>query len=201
MLKFNYIKIYAVRGSKMKKSIVFIGILFAIFILGGCSNDTDKVESKDYKKLGKFYIDNKEDIVGKDKFSGDAPNQLKTGESKQDMSEYMGDAYIKGYRTIWEYNAKKDETIDVKYSLNIESGEVGLVYINPNNQMEFLELLEDEKTDEVITKKLKVKKGNNRIKIVAKNMAYFTLSLEIHVGKIKPIASFQVYINKAKEML
>lgn len=171
------------RRDNMKKIILFLGILFVIFIVGSCGNEeTDNVVSNNYKELNKFYTDNKASIVGENNFSGNAPDQLTSGKL-----EYSVKMNIKDFYTIWSYNSEKDDTIDLEYLIDEMSNDASLVYISPNND---IRLLEDEITNRDVSKKLKVKKGNNRIKVVAKDTSELRMSISLSAGEIKVMEPF-----------
>lgn len=136
-----------------------------------------KPENNMKKGLEGLYND-KAKIVG--------PNVIISDFSDQEMSDrdYHGMLKFDGYYTIWEYNCEKNEEIYIQYSLDIESGEPSLIYISPDNEVE---IIGDKNTNGYKGKKLKVKKGNNRIKVVTKGKAEVDLLLRVDTGKINMI--------------
>lgn len=135
----------------MKKGNLIITIIVTM-MLAGCSansmasiyNDNDKIASNS----NSFNLDLNEQFIDGDKFSGSVKK-------------------FEGMDTIWSYEANEDMTIDMDYLLNVKSGKVKLVLINPDNSVtDLIERSSEASIDDYATNSLGLKKGLNRIKMV-----------------------------------
>ncbi len=91
---------------------------------------------------------------------------------------------MEGMDTIWVLDAEKDTTLDVTYTLNVFSGKVKLVLINSKDEIAIIAECDTEMT-EPVQGTLNIKKGNNRIKIVADENTKFDIDISISEGDFK----------------
>ena len=95
---------------------------------------------------------------------------------------------IEGMDTIWTYESDKNMELDMTYLLNVISGKVKLVLIAPDSSV--TNLIEVTKESDVIdyaTNTLQIKKGFNRIKIVADKNTSFEFDISIPNGEFKEL--------------
>lgn len=81
-----------------------------------------------------------------------------------------------GDDTIWIMKADKDNTVDIKYAINISSGKFKLILIDPNDKVTVI--CEGSGNS---SKTLDLPKGKNRIKIVG-SAAKGKVSMELELG-------------------
>lgn len=75
---------------------------------------------------------------------------------------------IEGMDTIWTYESDEDMELEMTYLLNVKSGKLKLVLIYPDNSVtNLIETTNKSDISSYATNKLQIKKGLNRIKIVA----------------------------------
>lgn len=89
---------------------------------------------------------------------------------------------MEGMDTIWSFNASEDTTIDITYSLNVFSGKMKLVLINPKGEVLIVTECDSEMT-EPVQDTLNIESGNNRIKIVADENTKFDMDISISEGE------------------
>ena len=90
--------------------------------------------------------------------------------------------------TIWTYEADKDMELDMKYLLNVTSGKLKLVLITPDSSV--TNLIEATKESDMLDysiNTLKIKKGINRIKIVADKNTSLKFNISIPNGEFKEL--------------
>jgi hypothetical protein len=113
---------------------------------------------------------------------------LDNEEQSIDGQEYIGKLEFEGMDTIWRYNAENDMDIKLSYLLSVNKGKAKLVLINSAGELETLV----ENKDNIIQNDMEtitvpLKKGENRIKIVASNKAQIELKLNANVGEFNKI--------------
>ncbi len=75
---------------------------------------------------------------------------------------------IEGMDTIWTYNAEEDMELEMTYLLNITKGKMKFVLISPDDSItNIVEMTKDSPIKGYAVSNLKIKKGKNRIKVVA----------------------------------
>lgn len=155
-----------------KNKYVMIFIVLSM-VLVGCS--------KNY--MASIYNDN-------EKISSDA-NSFNLDVDKQsiDGQEFKGVIKkIEGMDTIWTYESDKDMELDMTYLLNVVSGKLKLVLISPDSSV--TTLIERSKESEVVdyaTNTLQIKKGLNRIKIVANKNTSIEFNIIIPNGQFNEL--------------
>lgn len=157
----------------MKKYKYVVAFIVLAMVLGGCSknhmtsiySDNEKISSN--TNSFNLYIE-KQNIEGR-KFNGVIKK-------------------IEGMDTIWIYESDKDMELDMTYLLNVISGKVKLVLIEPDSSV--TNIIEATKESDVIdyaTNILRIKKGLNRIKIVADKNTSLEFDISIPNGEFKEL--------------
>ncbi|MDU1315414.1 MAG: hypothetical protein E6940_15435 [Clostridium septicum] len=157
----------------MKKYKYVVAFIVLAMVLGGCSknhmtsiySDNEKISSN--TNSFNLYIE-KQNIEGR-KFNGVIKK-------------------IEGMDTIWTYESDKDMELDMTYLLNVISGKVKLVLIEPDSSV--TNIIEATKESDVIdyaTNILRIKKGLNRIKIVADKNTSLEFDISIPNGEFKEL--------------
>jgi hypothetical protein len=91
-----------------------------------------------------------------------------------------------GMDTIWTIDAADDTEVSIDFELGLQSGEVKLVLISPDGELD--NLIECREENYVIgDKNITLKPGKNRIKIVSKDKAEFDLNLSIDDGDFEKL--------------
>lgn len=154
----------------MKKLVVPMVLCFFIFNFIGCN-------SEDYNEI---YSDDSKIASNNDDYF--AVNLLSNDYSSS--GEFAITGTMTGAETIWRYDADDDMDADVTYSLSIsKGGKVKLVLISPDEEVSIIEEIEDTNVDiESMTKTISLKKGRNRMKVVAYDSAKFALKAKMDVG-------------------
>jgi hypothetical protein len=105
--------------------------------------------------------------------------------SNADGSDYTSTIkHFSGMETIWRLNAPSDTILTGNCDLSVLTGNVKLVLITPDNKITtILESTEDSSVQGLVTIELPVKKGLNRLKLVAKNKAELKMNLDLSEGQ------------------
>lgn len=93
---------------------------------------------------------------------------------------------MEGMDTIWVFDAEKDTAVDITYKLNVSSGKMKLVLINPEKEVSVIAEC-DSGMEDFVSDTLDIKKGNNRIKIVAGENTQFDIDFTISHGGLKEL--------------
>ena len=146
----------------MKKALAVVFIM--ILALTGCS-------------MGSIYSN-------EEKIAGDTNSyNLDVIEQKIDGHKFTGNIEFEGMDTIWKYQAEEDSLIDITYLIKLTSGKAKLVLISPDGDVvEIVENTDKSDLTETSTTPLSLKKGENRIKLVAKDNAKISFEIGIEVG-------------------
>ncbi|KNF07628.1 hypothetical protein CLPU_14c00460 [Gottschalkia purinilytica] len=154
------------------KRLIITFCIFATLLFTGCRlNYMSSLYSKD------------------NKISSDTNSfSLNKEEQSMDDQEYIGKLEFEGMDTIWKYNAENDMKIKLSYLLSVNKGKAKLVLIDPTGKVETLIENKDSNTQKNIeTIMISLKKGKNRIKLVASNKAQIELKLNVNVGDLNKI--------------
>lgn len=90
---------------------------------------------------------------------------------------------FEGMDTVWDYDAKEDENVELTYSVSLYSGKMKLVLIAPDDSLTTIaEITSKTDTDNVSTYTLDLKKGINRIKVVSGKDTRLDMELSVPVG-------------------
>jgi len=156
--------------SKQICSLLLITIL-SVGTLTGCEN----------YELNQWY--EKDSKISKDTDRYAIDTSTRTAEN----GIYNGDTTLTGTLTVWEYTAEADEIIEVPYAFTVSSGSAKLVHISEDKTVTtLLESTEKEASSESEgTLEIPLKKGLNRLKMVGKNSATYTLELNIQMGEFR----------------
>lgn len=106
---------------------------------------------------------------------------------KQDFDESDFTASVRGMDgmdTIWSYDCDSDSEIQINFDMANNVGDVKLVLISPDGELKTILECTNEETFEG-SKSLNIKKGENRIKVVARDKAKFDVSLNIDKGSFE----------------
>ena len=93
---------------------------------------------------------------------------------------------MEGMDTIWVFDAEEDKSLDITYTMNVSSGKMKLVLINPKGDVSIIAECDTEMS-EPIQSTLNVESGNNRIKIVAGENTKFDIEISIQEGEFKEL--------------
>ncbi|SFJ21878.1 hypothetical protein SAMN02910355_1608 [Terrisporobacter glycolicus] len=155
-----------------KNKYVMIFIVLSM-VLVGCS--------KNY--ITYIYNDNEKISSNTNSFNLDVDKQSIDGQEFKGVIKK-----IEGMDTIWTYESDKDIELDMTYLLNVVSGKLKLVLISPDSSV--TTLIERNKESEVVdyaTNTLQIKKGLNRIKIVANKNTSIEFNIIIPKGEFKEL--------------
>lgn len=111
-----------------------------------------------------------------------------------DMQEIEGKSYkgnigkFEGMDTIWTCDATEDENVELAYLISVSAGKMKLVLIAPDNSLTTIaEITPETKLDDFQTYMLPLKKGENRIKVVAGEDTQIDMELSIPVGEFSEL--------------
>ncbi|MDU4861622.1 MAG: 50S ribosomal protein L7ae [Terrisporobacter othiniensis] len=155
-----------------KNKYVMIFIVLSM-VLVGCS--------KNY--MASIYNDNEKISSDANSFNLDVDKQSIDGQKSKGVIKK-----IEGMDTIWTYESDKDMELDMTYLLNVVSGKLKLVLISPDSSV--TTLIERSKESEVVdyaTNTLQIKKGLNRIKIVANKNTSIEFNIIIPNGQFNEL--------------
>jgi len=155
-----------------KNKYVMIFIVLSM-VLVGCS--------KNY--MTSIYNDNEKISSNTNSFNLDVDKQSIDGQEFKGVIKK-----IEGMDTIWTYESDKDIELDMTYLLNVVSGKLKLVLISPDSSV--TTLIERNKESEVVdyaTNTLQIKKGLNRIKMVANKNTNIEFNIIIPNGEFKEL--------------
>lgn len=93
---------------------------------------------------------------------------------------------MEGMDTIWVFDAEKDTAVDITYKLNVSSGKMKLVLINPEKEVSVIAEC-DSGMEDFVSDTLDIKKGNNRLKLVAGENTQFDIDFTISHGGLKEL--------------
>ena len=93
---------------------------------------------------------------------------------------------MEGMDTIGVFDAEEDTSLDITYTLNVSSGKMKLVLINPKGDVSVIDECDTEMS-EPVQSTLNVESGNNRIKIVAGENTKFDIEISIQEGEFKEL--------------
>lgn len=93
---------------------------------------------------------------------------------------------MEGMDTIWVFDASEDTLLDITYTLNVTSGKIKLVLINPEGDVSIIAECDTEMS-EPIQSTLNIESGNNRIKIVAGENTKFNVEISIQEGEFQKL--------------
>ena len=153
---------------KMKK--LFGAGLIAFCLMTGCANPMVAVYDNDIKiasSTNSYNLNNYEQTVEDGHFTASVEK-------------------MEGMDTIWVFDAEEDISLDITYILNVSSGKMKLVLINPKGDVSTIAEC-DAEMSEPIQSTLNVESGNNRIKIVSGENTRFDIEISIPEGEFKEL--------------
>ena len=147
-------------------------IAIITFLCTGCSSS----------KMGDIYMQDDKITNEGDSYS------LHKEEQSIEGQVYTGQLEFEGMDTLWDYEAAEDMEVEVSYCLSVSQGKAKLVYIDSNDQPHIIVENKDRvKTEELENVVLQIKKGRNRIKLVAMNRAQINLRFKISEGNLNSL--------------
>lgn len=156
----------------MKKFFFILSILTFTFILSGCSNDYVK----------KLYSNESKIVSSANSFN------LSIDSQKLSDNNFTGSFTLDGMDTLWSYDAPEDLSINLTTTLLLHNGASKLVLIDGNKKVQTLIEKKGENKKEVSEIiRLDLKKGENRIKILAKDNAKIDLTISCPIGTFKEL--------------
>lgn len=157
----------------MKTKIMFIMMLIIAILLSlsGCI----------YSSLSTNYCDNETIVKYSDRI-GINQNFI--------VAELDGNYYTQfdfnGVYTVWEFNSDNAQNLCFDYKVDLDSGDVRLVLIDPNDQIiDIIPLDYDLST--IASYETEISSGNYRIKLLGKKDATGTLMIKINQGRVSGV--------------
>ena len=153
---------------KIKK--LFAAGLIAVCLMTGCANPMVAIYDNDIKiasSTNSYNLSNYEQTAEDGHFTASVEK-------------------MEGMDTIWVFDAEEDTSLDIAYTLNVSSGKMKLVLINPTGDVSIIAECDTEMT-EPVQSALNVESGNNRIKIVAGKNTKFDIEITIPEGEFKEL--------------
>lgn len=89
---------------------------------------------------------------------------------------------LNGMDTVWLYEANEDMDLDITYQFTVSKGKAKLVHILPDNANQIIIEKNKDTTAAEETSTIFLKKGTNRIKIVATDNADLKMEISIPAG-------------------
>jgi hypothetical protein len=119
-----------------------------------------------------------------------AGNSYNLNKKEQTIEEkqYTGQFELEGMCTLWRLDAEEDMEVEVSYLFSVTQGEAKLVLITPDGQVQDIVVNEDKMVQEdVEVIQLALQKGENRIKVVARDKAKIALDMSVSEGQLEEI--------------
>lgn len=92
---------------------------------------------------------------------------------------------MEGMGKIWEFDAPKDMDVKIESRIKVVSGKAKLVLIDPDDALTVLrEYAADPEKEQEFSDTFRVKKGNNRIKLVAGKDTQIEYEISIDQGEM-----------------
>lgn len=97
---------------------------------------------------------------------------------------------MEGMDTIWTYDSEEDKDLDMTYLLDVTTGKLKLVLISPDNSLTTLiETTNQSDVTSYTTNTIQVKKGLNRIKMVAGKNTSAEFDISLPNGEFKELGN------------
>ncbi len=101
---------------------------------------------------------------------------------------YEANMELEGMGMIWTYQATSDETIDIRYLLKNSQGQAKLVLVKADGEIQtIVETKGNNNMDATQMVRVTLTKGENFIKVVAKDHAKIEVKLEAPKGNFKKL--------------
>lgn len=157
----------------MKKYKYVVVFIVLAMLLGGCSKN----------HMTSIYNDNEKISSNTNSFNIDVEKQNIEGQEFNGVIKK-----IEGMDTIWTYESDKDIEVDMTYLLNVTSGKLKLVLIAPDSSVtNLIEATKDSDVLDYVTNTLQIKRGINRIKIVADENTSLKFNISIPSGEFQEL--------------
>ena len=86
---------------------------------------------------------------------------------------------------IWEFDAPKDLDVKIESQITVSSGKAKLVLIDPDDTVTILkEYTADSKAEQKYSETFRVKKGHNRMKLVAEKDTQIEFDISVDQGEM-----------------
>lgn len=163
--------------NKKKLTITIVGILITVSAIIALINIFNNNYAGGYQKS--IYDDNSKIISESDSYS--YLDRIDKSTDEKLKLKFT----LTGMESVYRFDVKEDEVININYDANISSGKFKVVLVSPEDEV--ITLLEGSSSD---SKDIKINKGENIIKIVGNN-AKGTVEISIKSTDneiIKPIS-------------
>ena len=95
---------------------------------------------------------------------------------------------LEGMDTVWTYDAAEDVSAELSYSVSVYNGKMKLVLIAPDDSLTTIAEITAETASEASQKHtVHLKKGKNRIKVVAAKDTKLDIELSIPIGEFEEL--------------
>lgn len=142
-----------------------------IMLVSGCALNTGARVYNDEKALAEDYSS-----YNLTNFSGSQSENTVSGLAEK----------LEGMDTIWKYDAEEMTEVKITYSLTVTSGKAKLVYVDPDGTVStLLECSAGEDVGQSEAETLKVKEGENRIRLVGAEGTGLEYEFTADKGEVK----------------
>lgn len=118
--------------------------------------------------------------------SGTNTFNLSEEEQTIEGQKFIAEVQFGGMDTIWICEAGADYEVDIDYSLDLSEGKAKLVLISADGTIADIvesEFEEEDTSEKIGTMTLSLKKGENRIKLIAIDKSEVSFEIEIEDGE------------------
>lgn len=150
----------------MKKNLIVIVIIILVIFQSGCVSN----------QISDNFCDNKTIVM-----EGDKIGLNKDFAVTEEDDVYKTSFDFNGTYTLWEFESLEDQELNFDYKLDLTSGAVRLVLIDPENNITDL-VLNSLESDSIITSNIDLTAGKYRLKLLGKKDAAGDLMLKIDRG-------------------
>lgn len=125
-------------------------------------------------------------VYNNDKKIASENNTFSLGDIEQEISDKKLEAKIdkiEGMETIWSFISEEDMDIELSGEMSVASGKAKLVLILPDNTLVLLAEQDSTSDNTEISQTFSIKKGLNRIKVVAEKNTKLDLDISSTDGE------------------
>lgn len=95
---------------------------------------------------------------------------------------------FEGMDTVWTYDAAEDVSAELSYFVSVYNGKMKLVLIAPDNSLTTIaEITPETKLEDSLNDTINLKKGKNKIKVVAEKDTKLDIELSIPMGEFEEL--------------
>ncbi|EHI97276.1 putative lipoprotein [Clostridium sp. DL-VIII] len=165
----------------MNKKKYAVILIFVSLLLIGCSKNSMTSIYDNY--MTSIYDDNEKISSTTNSYSLNGIEQSINGQQFRANIKR-----IEGMDTLWTYESDEDRELDMTYLISVTSGKLKLVLISPDNSVtNIIERTNQLNMSNYDINTLHIKKGLNRIKLVAGKDTSAQLDITIPDGKLKKL--------------